>query len=777
MIADINFTPEQSRASVLMLAAGKGRSSIVSTLIDRGASVFQRDSRDRTPLCYAARSGDVFSLKSILRKNPPRNDGSLHEAARELHAEAVTLLLESNHDINFPSSRHGGRSALCELCYACKGYKDPTGLQNTLTELHRSKAEPLRKSRGRTALFMAMENAHPVPVVTALIEACLWKDLNDPQNVYEEGDHFYSPTMYIKKGIIRQPEAVAKTLLEKLQDFSATDRYYAKERMQQPKDAVGMPQRILDYNHKKWIRSSRLEEEEEDFERKLKRQEQEMENRQLLSQRHHLMVLEQRENMGQQQSAHVLDNHILSMKLRDREHSARLMHQEEAYDRRLGEMASGSQVKLNIEAAQYATRFGIQKEAWDAHLLYENQAQEQKLGYLGKEQGVRYSGLEAQQNLRLEGISSVLELERQRQMDEVKFRELTSGVEQADLNHKLNITNQLISGRVQMNRDLSDVEVMTGQRKLLLENQNRASQQQHQFITDEQRLQNQMAMNQQEYARNQEYLDTYKAQGQIERETMYAKIQMTQQDRTHQLENEQRRGQIQNQILYNTFSLTQQDRNHRVQTEQAMGQVQNANLQGRLDLQFDNLRETNRERLGFQQATDYQQLSTLDTQGKIENANLRDQNYINLDYQHGSGNLRLGELAVAKRMELENEQQASNLRLAQDVQRKTIELNYQEQSGGLRLQQQAVGNEMEVRREGTVNQMRMGEYAAQDYLNARRVQGAMVIGQVQAEIEQRTPMAGQVQVSKQGQIEGGESSGGGRSRRGDSFRFKQLDEG
>lgn len=271
-----------------MLAAVNGPFSIVSTLIDRGASVIQKDARDRTPLCYAARNGDVSSLKSILKKHPPRNDRSLHEAARELHADAVKLLVKAGHDIHFPSSKHGGRSPLCELCYACRPSKDSVGLQETISALAAAKAESLRICRDRTALFMAMENANPGPVVIALIEVSLWRDLNDSQNVYEEGDYFYSPTMYIKKGVAKQPEVTAKEILEKLHDFSANDRYYAKERMQQPRDAVGMPQRILDLDHKKWIRCSILEE-EEDFKRKLKRADQETANRQLLSQRQHLM--------------------------------------------------------------------------------------------------------------------------------------------------------------------------------------------------------------------------------------------------------------------------------------------------------------------------------------------------------------------------------------------------------------------------------------------------------------------------------------------------------
>jgi hypothetical protein len=727
ILAQVNFISEQARASALMLAAGKGRASVVSTLIDHGASVIQKDARNRTPLCYAARNGDVSALESILKKKPPRNDGSLHEAARELHADAVKLLVKSGHDIHFPSSKHGGRSPLCELCCACRGSKDPVGLQETLTALAAAKAEPLRKCRGRTALFMAMENANPGPVVTALIEACLWRDLNDPQNVYEEGDHFYSPTMYIKKGIIRQPEAIAKDILEKLNDFSATDRYYAKERMQQPRDAVGMPQRILDLDHKKWIRSSRLEEEEEDFERKLKRADQEMANRQLLSQRQHLMLMEQRENLGQQQSAHTLDTHLLSMNLRDREHGLGLVHQEEVYDRRLGEMAAANTMKLNIEAAQHVTKSGMQQQSREAQLDYEGRTQKQKLGYLGEEQGMRYSGLEAQQQLKLQGISKELEFKQQQQADELRFRESRSGVDRADLDHKLQHTSAMNMGRVELNRELGDIEFSTRQNKNMLEDRNRQSQLEYQERTDERKIYTQDAMNQHEFARNQNSIETRRTQGQIdmdtrtglsqiEQDTMYNKFQMTQQDRGHKLDMEDLMGQVQNQNLADKFLLTQQDRGHQLQTEEVKGQIQLQNLESKLSTNLNYLQHTHRENLGFQQATDQQKLGfqqnfdrqklqTLGQEGRIQNNTLATKNHLNLDYQNRSGNLRLGEQFKSKQ----------------------IDLNYQQR----RLGQQAQGNNLEMQKQGFIHQNRMDEYTAQDHLNTRKVQGAYLMQQSQ----------------------------------------------
>lgn len=720
--ANIDYSSQECGVTALMLAAGKGRASIVSTLIDRGASVIQKDARDRTPLCHASRNGNISTLHSILKKDPPRNDGSLHEAARELNADAVKLLVKSSHDIHFPSSKHGGRSPICELCLACKGSQDPVALQKTLTELANAKAEPLRKSRGRTALFMALENAHPGPVVTALIEALLWKDLNDQQNVYENGDHFYSPTMYIKKGIITQSETVAIELLEKLVDFGATDRYYAKERMQQPKDAIGMPQRILDLDRKNWIRSSRLEEEEEDFARKLRRQEEEVANRQLLSQRQHLMIMEQRENLGQQQSAHVLDSHLLTMKLRDREHALGLSHQDETYDHRLAEMAAANQMKLNIEAAQYENKFGMQEKSRDAELKHYTQTQDKKLNYLGEEQTMKYNMNEAQQQLRLGGIEKELGYKREMRHDEIDYREKMSDVERANLEHKLEFANKMNTGRVDMSRQLGDIEQDSRQKKLQVENQNRHAQLQYQQDTDREIIHTQDAMNQQFFARNQNAINTQRARGkieldtraglsQIETETMYEKIQMTQQDRGHKVATEHRLGQIQNETLHDRYQLNQADRNNMLDTQQRMEAIQNHNLQKKVITEMDYLQAKNRESLGYQQATDQQRLGfqrtydtqklqTISSEGNIQNSNLQNRNQIQLQYQQQSGNMKLG----------------------QQYQARNIDLNYQARAGNL-----------EMRKRGFLHGNRLQEMAGQDYLNTRKVQGSLVSAQAQVD--------------------------------------------
>jgi hypothetical protein len=479
-----------------------------------------------------------------------------------------------------------------------------------------------------------------------------------------------------------------------------------------------------------------------------------MENRRILSQRQHLLVLEQRETLGKQQSSHTLDKHLLSMKLRDREHALEITHQEETCDHHLGEIASSNQVKMNIEASRHATQFGIQKQSWEAQLQHESQRQEQKIGYLGKELGARYFGLEAQQieqNLRLEGMSSEIKLRQLQQLDELNFQQSRSGIENADLDHKLQHANQLNLGRVQMNRDLGEIAFTTRQSNNLLEIENRQSQEQHQWVTDQQRLSTQNALSQQEYARNQDFLNTRRAQGQIDmstragisridRDTMRDTLQMTQQDRDHQLQTEHAMGLIQNQNLQEKFALHQQDRGHQLETEHRIGQIQNRSLQGRLGLQFNHLKATNNERLGFQQAKnqeqlnfqqalDQQQLQTLGATGRLENDNLQMQNHSRLDYLQKSGLIQLNQDLQSKTVDLDYQQQ----RLRQKAQGRTIDLNYEQRSGIMALQQQAIQNGMEMEKNDFMHSNQMADNVAQEYLMKQRARSEIVIRQAQIE--------------------------------------------
>ncbi|KAH7137366.1 ankyrin repeat-containing protein [Dactylonectria estremocensis] len=263
--ADLHFTSSVSKTTCLILAAKNGRADIVAKLIAEKADPLHTDYFANAALFYASQVGDVESAKELIKAHSRLNDGSLHEAARNLHVKVVAALIKGKHDPGFPSGKHHGRSALQELTAMCDGTREIVDIEGTITALEKGaekgKSNALTKHRatGKNALFMALGNLNPCHVTEALLHV-IWRDLNNEENVFVTsndtmtGDRFcYSPTMYLRKnceGTEPDPDNDGK-LLKILYDKQCPDRFYilfgsANLRGRQPHDAIGMPQKIDD---------------------------------------------------------------------------------------------------------------------------------------------------------------------------------------------------------------------------------------------------------------------------------------------------------------------------------------------------------------------------------------------------------------------------------------------------------------------------------------------------------------------------------------------------
>lgn len=644
--ADHTHVSSQSQASALVLAARMDRHYILSTLLDLGARATQQDYFNRTPLFYAARNGNVSALTSLLKKRLPPNDGSLHEAARELHPEAVRMLVAAGHDIDYPSLKHGGRNPLCELCLGCKG-SDPVALHDTLLECMAAKANPLRKFRGKSALFFAIDNPDPLIVVSKFIEVCLWKYPNDPSLVFEQGILSYSATMYIKKGISNQPEKAALGILEVLQDASMEDRYYAKEREQQPRDAVGMPQRIADLDHKKWIRSSRLEEEQEDHRQRLRREMEEMDQRNQLSSSRHLLTMEQREDLARQTSNHNSDAHWQGMQFRTLQQDQTTRYKDQQLNFQTDEMAATHRLKQALD-----------QQERNARLQHENQATQQKLGLLGDEQTLRLDGAQAQQQLKLGGITAENTLKSEQEANDLKFKSARSMIDRADMDYKLQHYSDVNADKVSSINRLEDIARDSQRRKHELDQSDRQQQLQYQESSDDRKLRTEGSMNQHRQENNDNNIRTRTALSQIEADAMQNRHAMLENDRDNQIkfnaesdrqrlntlrnqgiiQNDtlQERGQIENNALRNRYQLVQGDRDNelqhtadmgfqRIENERVIGQQRIENETGmgqqrtRNEYQLGEARRMNELELGQQRNANQQASNQLNRSRLMDN--------------------------------------------------------------------------------------------------------------------------------------------------------------
>ncbi|KAB5577900.1 hypothetical protein GE09DRAFT_1087735 [Coniochaeta sp. 2T2.1] len=276
--ANVNFETRLSKTTPLMLAVQNKRKDLAWEIIKAGAEVDVVDATGNTPLTMATRiSGNLGTqmMVDILTAEPSKNDGSLHNTARELNLEAVKLLIQHGHDPDFPSPIHGGRSALAELCLHA-AHTGPLSaaqekqMEKVMAHLIEKGTDLTLESDGKPLLLLAFHSADPLPTTRALLKVGMWKTINAPSNHYTHptNNHVYSPTQYLAR-LLPQTETIA-ALLTLLRANRAKDVFYALTGPQPP-DALNPPQHILDAERERLAHLSRLQAEEEAHARQLAR--------------------------------------------------------------------------------------------------------------------------------------------------------------------------------------------------------------------------------------------------------------------------------------------------------------------------------------------------------------------------------------------------------------------------------------------------------------------------------------------------------------------------
>ena len=270
--AKVNFETKVSKTTPLMLAIQAKRHDLVKLLILEGADVDLADITKNTPLTMATRVGGelgTMMMSNILAAEPSENDGSLHNAARELNLPAMRILIEHKHHVDFPSPLHGGRSALAEICLHASDLDELTAAKEK--EMEKAMAFLIKRgtnlglqSEGKSVLLLAMESRHPVPTTRILLKVGMWEHINDPSNNYSDGTHTYSPTMYLQH--VLTPSDVHEQLLALLRGTRAQDVYYANSGPQ-PANAVNLPSHLQHEEKLRAARRDRLATEADDHQR------------------------------------------------------------------------------------------------------------------------------------------------------------------------------------------------------------------------------------------------------------------------------------------------------------------------------------------------------------------------------------------------------------------------------------------------------------------------------------------------------------------------------
>ncbi|KAJ3565594.1 hypothetical protein NPX13_g7447 [Xylaria arbuscula] len=266
--AKINFESAGSHITPLMLAIQTRRQDVAKLLLLAGAEADVTDVFGNSPLSMASAIGGelaVSMMSNLLAAGASKNDGSLHNAARELDIQAMQVLVKYSHDVDFPSPLHNGRTVLAELClHATDSIQMSTSkekaMERAIKFLMDCGTDIAIQSEGKSVLLLALESADPVTTTRVLLRAALWKDVNKPFNQYNDGKYTFSPTMYVQR-VLRDSDHKTE-LLRLLRSNRCTDVYYANSGTQ-PDDAIGLPVHILRQEEERKLRLDRLREDDE----------------------------------------------------------------------------------------------------------------------------------------------------------------------------------------------------------------------------------------------------------------------------------------------------------------------------------------------------------------------------------------------------------------------------------------------------------------------------------------------------------------------------------
>ncbi|TVY34018.1 Ankyrin [Lachnellula subtilissima] len=267
--ANVNFH-SKSGFTPLILAIQGQRADIVCKLIIKGANVKTPNIDGVSPLAMASSSGNQKIMEYLLRANAEQNDGSLHDATRELRCDSIRLLIDYGHQPDYPSERHDGRSALAELCYKAVDYSPKcAALEEAVTCLIGRGADIWLKcvSQDRcakTMLHYAMDSSNPMPILTILLKL-MWTKVNHDSFLYLDGNFTYSLTKYVEKDVFKGPPGQKEEILKLLRNKRIIDRFWGNDvEVDQTEDYCGAPICVEEEVVRQKLRRKRLAESKQD---------------------------------------------------------------------------------------------------------------------------------------------------------------------------------------------------------------------------------------------------------------------------------------------------------------------------------------------------------------------------------------------------------------------------------------------------------------------------------------------------------------------------------
>ena len=238
-------------------------------LIAKGVDVTIESSEGITPLARATAMNNLALMEVLSDAGSEVNDGSLHDVTRELRMDQMHILVTYGHNVEYPSDRHDGRSALAELCLRGVDH-DPTvkQLEKAIDFLIKHNAKIGQRINGKTIFHFALDSSNPILILTAMLKI-MWEHINSDAFLYKDKKYTYSLTKYVQRDLFLGPSNQKDDILALLRKKQAQDRFWAHDGSVQPTDYCNGPQIIEDEVMRQKLRLRQQAEEQEDAVKRL----------------------------------------------------------------------------------------------------------------------------------------------------------------------------------------------------------------------------------------------------------------------------------------------------------------------------------------------------------------------------------------------------------------------------------------------------------------------------------------------------------------------------
>ncbi|QDS75019.1 hypothetical protein FKW77_005836 [Venturia effusa] len=247
--ANPEFMTVRSDSVALIKATESGRHAIIERLLefDPPINVSVRNSKKQSALLLACRNNDSISATMLLKAKARPNDGSLHEAARQVQPELLSMLLAHGHDARLA---YAGLTPLADFCRNAipSGSLWESKAYRVIEKLFSAGTDPFEiyGPKRKTILHLALDNDYALEITSVLLEfPQISAQINDDGFLFEQDGVNYSPCKYVQTFYQGPPTGMRDTLKQMLADRNCRPRLFSNKGAQ-PEGAIGIPKHIED---------------------------------------------------------------------------------------------------------------------------------------------------------------------------------------------------------------------------------------------------------------------------------------------------------------------------------------------------------------------------------------------------------------------------------------------------------------------------------------------------------------------------------------------------